>query len=228
MYFNDFCTFVVCYCWQVRPLLQEIISESVSKSKCILSGNNESEMADQISKAAVLEQEIKSARTMSHGMRNLNLWFKEATAMCVEGWLRVNGGLKSFTSQVAYQAVVSKLMSRMCNCKRKTTTGITKSKVDVECPVHDIGVCLADLIWWTADCIFENVPLAVPSVPFSFATKYGEYLQKTKNNASTDPFDIPAFMHFICKAEIVKDSGLFLGYEMCSRVLDVYSLQLEL
>ncbi|CAE7444502.1 unnamed protein product [Symbiodinium sp. CCMP2592] len=197
---------------QVRPLLQDIIHKGLAKSRASLPSSMDSgleRLTENLSRDAL------TAGSMSPGEKSILLWMTEPSASCVRKWLTTNHAVNA-CDHAAFCAARSKLVSRMCKCKRDPTS----------CPVHaDASVSLSDLVWWASDAIFEHIPCAVPTFSLALTVKFSDKASLAASNQC-----VPPYSHFLCKEESVAGEPFWVPnsgvLEVLIRMRAVYLLRM--
>ena len=170
---------------QLRPLLQDAIKRGIARSRAVVADVGP-EGVEAMTRC--LEKDALTANATTPGEKSVSLWLTEASADMVRKWLGSNGS-RTPSEHSAFCSSMNKLMGRLCKCRRDVHT----------CPVHaEASVTLADLVWWSADAIYENVPTAVPSLSLAMTLKFSSAQSYAVAVAEALSGAVPSFCHFLC------------------------------
>ncbi len=158
---------------QVRPLLQDIIRTSLQKSKTSLTGRDNAEIAEHISRTAEQEKQREKSATS----RNLECWLVAAAASSVESWLKQNNH-GDIWQHTAFIAVWRHVHQKLVACSNLSETDVK---------AYTCSASLADFVYWMSEAIFEHIPYAVPTVPMALLSR-----------VIHDQQAVPPFLHFLC------------------------------
>ena len=182
----------------VRPLVQDAMRKGISRTKSSATASDGAAGLAAITDECMRESLVANVSTP--GEKNVMLWLTEASAESVRKWIAKNGS-NNVTGHAAFGAAVTKLVSRLCRCRKDASS----------CPVHaDATLTLADLLWLAADAIFDNVPTAVCTLPLAMALKCQQSPPQAVNvgsagSAASAPECLPVFCRFLCVQEKEKD-----------------------
>ena len=188
---------------QVRPIIQDIVQKGVAQSRAVMPGDS-GDALDALTQD--LARDALIAASSTPGEKSISLMLTEQSADAVRKWLSTNSSV-NLCDHAAYCAARAKLRARLRKCQRDASA----------CPVHS-GACLslADLLWLSSDCIFDNIPCSVPTLPLALTVKITEsstqVLAPTADSRTETvqvPFDgcVPAFCRFLCKETTINTGG---------------------
>ncbi|CAE7369191.1 unnamed protein product [Symbiodinium natans] len=172
---------------QVRPLVQDAIRKGIARSRSVMATSTRDGVAAMASECA---RESLTAGASNPGERSVALFMTEKSAEAVRKWLAANGS-KNHAEHSAFCTAMNKLSSKLCKCRRDTTA----------CPIHSgASVTIPDLVWWSADAIYESVPCAVPTFAVALAVRFAKSQQPQPSSCSsiTAAEPLPAFCQFLC------------------------------
>ena len=159
--------------------MQDMIRKAIIKSKGTLTGRDNAEIAENITRNAEQEKH----RQTSAASRSLECWIIQSAATTVEKWLKQNNQL-SIKQHSAFTAVCKATIAKVMGCSDIGEKEKIKSKGDRSC-----SASLADLVFWMTESIFEHVPYAVPTVPMALLS----------GTAKSPDMALPSFVDFLCE-----------------------------